>query len=78
MQLFFLVVATKSRPGRWLLWSALAVVVLTVLLPFLPFAALFGFVSLPAPVMAAVLGITAVYVVVSELTKQVFYARATR
>jgi len=68
----------KSRPGRWLLWSALAVVVLTVLLPFLPFAALFGFVPLPAPVMAAVLGITAVYVVVSELTKQVFYARATR
>ena len=68
----------RSRPGRLLLWSAIAVTLLAVLLPFVPVAALFGFVPMPGPVMAAVLGITAVYVVASELTKRVFYARMTK
>jgi NAD(P)-dependent dehydrogenase (short-subunit alcohol dehydrogenase family) len=45
-------------------------------LPYLPFQALFGFVPLPAPLMLAMIGLTALYVVVTEVAKRVFYAQA--
>ena len=48
-------------PGYWLA------------LPYLPHAALFDFEPLPAPLLGAVLAITAAYVLATELTKRVFY-----
>lgn len=65
----------QSRPGRFMLWSTASVVLLTLLLPYLPVATLFGFVPLPASVLAAILVITALYVVASELTKRAFFRR---
>jgi magnesium-transporting ATPase (P-type) len=65
----------RSRPGTLLLASTLAVVALTLLLPYLPFQSLFGFVPLPAPLMLAMIALTALYVAITEITKKYFYSR---
>ncbi len=64
-----------SRPGRLLLWTTLAVMAVTLLLPYLPIAAPFAFVPLPASVMAVVLLVTALYIATSEAVKRLFYRR---
>ncbi|NII11077.1 magnesium-translocating P-type ATPase [Oleiagrimonas sp. C23AA] len=63
----------RSRPGTFLLWSTVGVMVVTLVLPFLPGAGLFGFVPLPREVLMAIVAITALYVVTSEATKRIFY-----
>jgi len=68
----------KSRPGRWLLISTLIVAALTLLIPYLPFASLLGFVPLPGRVMVLLLVITGLYVLATEAVKRVFYARVPR
>lgn len=65
----------RSRPGNWLMGSTAAVVVVALLLPYLPFSAVFGFVPLPAPLLLGVIGLTLVYVVAVEVAKKRFYAR---
>src|SRR6266545_5943140 len=65
----------RSRPGALLLASTLAVVGITLMLPYLPFHSLFGFIPLPAPLMLAMIGLTALYVVVTEVAKKYFYSR---
>ena len=66
----------RSRPGNLLLVSSVAVIMLALVLPYLPFSSIFGFVPLPAPLIAAMIGLTAAYVVVVELAKKSFYGRA--
>ncbi len=66
----------RSRPGRGLWISTLAVALLAVAFPYLPFAGVFGFVPLPASLILAVLGITGAYVVATEMAKASFYRRA--
>ncbi len=66
----------RSRPSTLLLASTAAVVGVTLVLPYLPFQAMFGFVPLPAPLMLAMIGLTALYVAVTEVAKRVFYAQA--
>jgi Mg2+-importing ATPase len=63
----------RSRPGGVLLWSTVALVALTVALPYLPFIGVFGFVPLPGPLLITVVAITALYVVAAEVTKRWFY-----
>ena len=63
----------RSRPGRLLLWSTLALVVLTFALPYLPFIGVFGFVPLPGVMLVTISAITALYVVATELAKSRFY-----
>lgn len=65
----------KSKPGKYLLISTLLIAGVTVVIPYLPFAGLLGFTPLPIPLMLALLGITALYIVASEITKKVFYRR---
>jgi Mg2+-importing ATPase len=62
----------QSRPGRLLVASTLAVGALALALPYLPGREWFDFVPLPAPVLAAVLGITLAYALASELAKRRF------
>jgi Mg2+-importing ATPase len=66
----------RSRPGKLLLVSTLIFIAIALVLPYLPFISVFGFIPLPAPLMLAVLGLTALYVVATELTKKYFYSRA--
>jgi Mg2+-importing ATPase len=65
----------KSRPGGWLLVSTLTVAVLTPVLLYLPFSSLLGFVPLPFQVLALLLLITLLYILATEVVKQVFYRR---
>lgn len=66
----------RSRPGTLLLVSTFVVIGITLVLPYLPFNSLFGFVPLPASLMLMLVGLTVLYVVVAELAKKYFYARA--
>jgi len=66
----------RSRPGNLLLGSSVAVILLALVLPFLPFSSIFGFVPLPAPLVMAMIGLTLAYVVVVEVAKKSFYGRA--
>jgi Mg2+-importing ATPase len=65
----------RSRPGNLLLGSTVVVMAVALVLPYLPFSSIFGFVPLPAPLVLAMIGLTAAYVVVVELAKESFYAR---
>jgi Mg2+-importing ATPase len=64
-----------SRPGKLLLASTLIFIVITLVLPYLPFISVFGFIPLPAPLMLAMVGLTMLYVLATELTKKYFYSR---
>jgi Mg2+-importing ATPase len=66
----------RSRPGTLLLTSSLIFMGITLVMPYLPFHSLFGFVPLPAPLMLTVIGLTALYVLATELAKKYFYSRA--
>ena len=68
----------RSRPGNWLLISTFAVIALALALPYLPFASVFGFVPLPAPLLAGIIGLTLAYVAAVELAKRWFYAQPGR
>jgi Mg2+-importing ATPase len=66
----------KSRPGRYLVISALFVAVVTVVLPYSPLKGLLGFTPLPISLLLALGSITVLYIASSELAKMVFYKRA--
>jgi len=63
----------RSPPGRLLWILALALAVLAPLLPYLPGHALFDFVALPPPLLAALVAITLLYVGAAELGKRFVY-----
>ncbi|MET0657515.1 MAG: HAD-IC family P-type ATPase, partial [Steroidobacteraceae bacterium] len=63
----------KSQPGRLLLGSTLALIVITLLVPYLPFVSVLNFVPLPPPLIAMLVLITATYVAAAEATKRWFY-----
>jgi Mg2+-importing ATPase len=68
----------RSRPSSLLLASVLAVSAVALALPYLPGASALGLVPIPGPVLALLLGITALYALGSELFKRRFFARAAR
>jgi Mg2+-importing ATPase len=65
----------RSRPGNWLLVSTGAVVAVALVLPYLPFSAIFGFVPLPASLVLGMVALTLAYVFAVEVAKKSFYAR---
>ena len=64
----------RSRPGRLLLVSSLIFIAITLVMPYLPFISVLGFVPLPLPLMLTILGLTALYVLATELAKKYFYS----
>lgn len=62
-----------SQPSRYLLGATLAVIVLTVALPFTPLAAPLGFVAVPFSVLVWVTLLIALYVLSVEVAKRFFY-----
>jgi Mg2+-importing ATPase len=52
--------------------------IFTISLPFLPIVTIFGFVALPVSVMVALIGITVLYVIVTEMIKRIFYRHIDR
>jgi len=65
----------RSRPGRLLWITTLAMSLVTLAVPYLPFGQLLGFTPLPAWVMACLIAFTALYVAAVEIAKKLFYAR---
>lgn len=63
----------RSRPGTLLLASTASLIGIALAIPYLPFAGVFGFVRLPAALIATILGITALYVAATEFQKKWFY-----
>ena len=63
----------RSKPSRGLLVATLAVVGLTLLLPYTPLRGPLGFVPLPASFLAALLCIVIAYVGAAEFAKKIFY-----
>ena len=61
--------------GRFLIVSTIVVFAVAVLLPYVSIGTIFSFVPLPAPVLIAMLVITGLYIVASEMTKRWFYRR---
>jgi Mg2+-importing ATPase len=68
----------RSRPGRWLVVSSAAVAVLALALPYLPLARLFDLVPLPPALLAALVAVTAAYVIASEWAKRRLHALEER
>jgi Mg2+-importing ATPase len=66
----------RSRPGKLLLLTTLIFIGIALAMPYLPFISVFGFIPLPAPLMLAMIGLTLLYVVATEVTKKFFYSRA--
>ena len=68
-----------SRPSPLLAWLTLGMsAVVAIIIPYLPFAAWFGFVPLPLPVLAGLVAITALYLLASEATKRWFFGHESR
>jgi Mg2+-importing ATPase len=63
----------RSRPGRFLMIAAGAVMGLTLWLPYSPMAPWFGLAPLTGPLLLAMLGICGVYTVTAEAVKRLFY-----
>jgi Mg2+-importing ATPase len=63
----------QSRPSRGLLVATLAVVGLTLLLPYTMLSGPLGFVPLPPLFLAALLCIVVGYVAAAEVAKKIFY-----
>ncbi|HVZ26919.1 MAG TPA: magnesium-translocating P-type ATPase [Sediminibacterium sp.] len=65
----------KSAPGKLLILLSALGLLITLLLPFLPFAKDMGFVVPPWTLLAAISGILALYVVTADLIKIAFFKR---
>ncbi len=65
----------RSRPGRVLLVSVLAVVTLAISFPWTPLGPLLGFIPVPGAVMAAIAGLAATCLLVVQHVKTWFCRR---
>ena len=63
----------RSRPGTKLLKLTIALIVVALAIPYVPFARLFGFVPLSGAIMATIIAITMLYVTTTELQKKLFF-----
>jgi len=63
----------RSRPGNTLLLLTVALLVVTPAIPFLPFVGELGFVPIPGIMILVLVGITAAYVLATEILKRQFY-----
>jgi Mg2+-importing ATPase len=66
----------RSRPSLGLTLASLGVVAIGVWLPYSPLNAVLGFVPLPAPFFLALVGMVVLYLVLVEVAKRWFFARA--
>jgi len=60
----------RSTPGKALLWSSVAVAMITLALPYSPLAEILGLTHLPIHLILVLAGLTALYVFVNEMVKR--------
>ncbi len=66
----------KSKPSKALLTATLLVALATILLPYTPVGALFGFAPISLPYLLMLFLIVALYILSAEAAKRFFYRRA--
>ena len=76
--LIVLVIRTRqsiwgSKPSPYLLWTTMAIVFVTLLLPYTPLGGLLGFQPLPGKFLWVLAAIVGLYIFCAENIKQVFY-----
>jgi P-type Mg2+ transporter len=64
----------RSKPGKYLLISTIAVTVIALVVPYLPFSGVFEFSPLSLGLLGSIIGITIAYMIAVELTKRFFYS----
>ena len=67
----------KSRPSPWLLWSSVATVVATILLPYTPIGSNIGLEPLPIYLLGFMIGISFLTGFMVEVTKRRFFKHAS-
>ena len=65
----------KSAPGRLLGAATLMVAAVTIIIPYLPVSRVMGFTPLPLSILAAMVLISVLCLVTTEVTKHLFYRR---
>ena len=65
----------KSRPGKFLIILSLLAFLITLVLPFTPFAADLGFVVPPFQLFAIITGILLLYVITADIIKVLFFKK---
>ncbi|HUN54606.1 MAG TPA: magnesium-translocating P-type ATPase [Smithella sp.] len=65
----------KSLPGKYLLVATIIIVAATLILPFTPASRLFGFAHLPASFLLMMGLIVALYILMAEVVKRIFYLK---
>ena len=63
----------KSRPGKYLLLTSMAIIVFTLIVPVSPLISLFQFISLPPIFILFISIIIALYILSAEIAKKIFY-----
>jgi len=65
----------RSLPGKYLLLATILVAVITLIFPYLPIAAAFGFRPVPASFFPALVAILVLYILSAEVAKRIFYMK---
>ncbi len=65
----------KSRPGKYLFIATLSIVVITMIVPFTPFAEIFGFSPLPFSFLLLIGIVVLFYIITAEVAKTIFYKK---
>jgi Mg2+-importing ATPase len=65
----------KSLPGTYLFVATMAIVLVTLILPFVPGAKILGVVPLPLSFLAMMGLIVALYILLTEWVKKIFYQK---
>jgi Mg2+-importing ATPase len=68
----------RSKPGKLLFVTTLFVSAVAMVFPYTPLAAFFGLVPLPAVFILSLVAMTLLYLLVSELAKQMLFARLAK
>ena len=65
----------KSAPGRLLIYLSILAFIITIGLPYMPFAASLGFVVPPFELLAIIVGILVAYVITADIIKVMFFKK---
>jgi Mg2+-importing ATPase len=68
----------KSKPGKLLIGLSIVAFVITIALPFTPFAAGVGLVVPPLQLLGIIAGILLSYVVTADILKVIFFKKDSR
>ena len=66
----------RSGPSRLLVLASVGLAIVTLAIPYSGAAGLIGLIAIPLPLLGALLGITLLYVVVTDLAKHGFFRGA--